>query len=93
MLKITRPAPSKSYMVIICRNSYEKLTKSEIMVKLESVRTLLKITLVYRKLYLAIIAPIHMKISPNMKLGQTIICSNLVLSTLICQYVALITII
>ena len=40
----------KSYLVIICPNSYEKLTKSEIM--------LLKITrLAYRKSYLVIIGP------------------------------------
>ena len=30
MLKITRSAPRKSYLVIICPNSHEKLTKSKI---------------------------------------------------------------
>ena len=28
--KITHPASKKSYLVIICPNSYEELTKSEI---------------------------------------------------------------
>ena len=51
----------------------------------ESVRTLLKITrLAYRKLYLAIIGPnSHGKLLPKYKIRQIIICSNLVLSTLI----------
>ena len=56
--QITYLAHRKSYLVSICHNSHEKLTKSEIMSKLESVRTLLIITrLAYRKSYLAIIGP------------------------------------
>ena len=45
-------------MVIICLNSYEKLTKIKIEIWLESVRAFLKITLlVSRKSYLVIICP------------------------------------
>ena len=54
-------------------------------VKLESVRTLLKITrLAYRKSYLAIIGPNSHEKLTKYELGLVTICSNLVLSTLIC---------
>ena len=43
LLKITHLSSRKSYLVIICLNSYEKFTNQNL-VKLESVRTFLKIT-------------------------------------------------
>ena len=58
LLRITRLAHKKSYLVIIFPNSHEKLTKSEIRSSWESVWTLLRITrLVHTKSYLAIIGP------------------------------------
>ena len=58
LLSLTRLAHMKWFLVIICHNSHEKLTKSEIRFKLELVRTLLRITrLAHRKSYLVIICP------------------------------------
>ena len=49
-------------MVIIYANSCEKLTKSEIWVKLKSVQTLLRIAcLADRKSYVVIYVPSHVK--------------------------------
>ena len=72
--KIIHLAHMKSYMVIICPNSYEKLTKSEIRSSLSRFRTLLKITRLAKitsHIHVwPLLAPIHMKSWPNMKLGR-----------------------
>ena len=58
LLKITHLVSRKSYLVIVCPNSREKWTKSEIRSSWDSVRTLLKIThLAHGKSYLVIICP------------------------------------
>ena len=65
-------------MVIILPNSFEKLTKRN-QVKLESVRTLLKITLITSwKSYLAIIicSNSHEKLTKS-QLGQVRVSSNI----------------
>ena len=54
LLRITRLAHRKSYLVIICPVSHEKLTKGEL--RFKSVRTLLRIAhLAHMKSYLVII--------------------------------------
>ena len=61
LLKITHLTSSKSYLVIICLNSYEKLIKIRNYVKLELVQTLLKITPIASKSYIwPLFAPIQL---------------------------------
>ena len=56
LLRITWLADRKSYVVIICASSCEKLTKSEIGSSFKSIQILFKITsIVPRKSYLLII--------------------------------------
>ena len=82
LLRITRLAHKKSYMIIICPNLHEKLTK----VKLGQVEVGLNIsqnhssslfelcseTLVWpiESHFWSLLTPIHMKIWPKAKLGQ-----------------------
>ena len=84
LLRITHLAHRKSYLVIICPNSQEKLSKS--LIRSNSSRfehcSESLIWPIGSHIW-SLFAPIHMKCWPKVKLGQVIICSNLVLSTLI----------
>ena len=74
LLKIACLSHRKSYMVIICANSYEKIDQKWNWVKLKSVQILLKITyIVPRKSYLLIIYTHSYENIHNINQGQRLI--------------------
>ena len=84
LLRITQLAYRKSYLVIMCPNAHEQLTKSEIMSSWSRFEYCSKSLVQPIGSHIwQLLAPINMNSWPNMKLGQVIINCNLVLSTFI----------
>ena len=78
MLRITRLAPSKSYLVIICPNSHEKLTKSEIRSNSSQFEDCSESLIQPIGSHIwSFFAPIHMKSWPKVNLGQVQVGSNI----------------
>ena len=78
LLRITRLAHRKSYLVIICLNSHEKLTKGEIRSNWSRFKHCSE-SLVYPigSPICSLFTPIHMKSWPKVKLGQVEVGSNI----------------
>ena len=78
LLKITHLASRKSYLVIICPTSYEKLTKSEIRSSWNWFEHCSKSLIHPPKSHIwSLFAPIHMKSWPNVKSGKVVVHSNI----------------
>ena len=75
---MTHLAHRKSYLVIICPNSHEKLTKSEINSNSSRFEHCSESLIWPIESHIwSLFAPIHMKIWPKVKLGQVQVGSNI----------------